>query len=166
MRRIHQLYDVGTNTVTAALFLFTIATNSCVYRYASRCLMIEFSTPPVATTLGQYRELGKLWEVCSSCAGFCISLGNSFFSEGIEEVDNDILPRMTASASEDISPRVIPSYAILFWFALQVGNVTSKPHCAPCSVCVQHCPYPCTFSILNFNKSILCYVHPCRQSYV
>ena len=103
----------------------------------------------------------SLWQACGSCAGFCISHGNKFFSEGIEEVDNDILPCMAASASEDISPRVIPSYVVLFWFALQVGDLTTKPHCAPR---IQHCPSPCSFPIdytlLSFSLLLSRLIYP------
>lgn len=91
------------------------------HRYASRCLMIEFANPPVGMTIAEYMQLVELWTACSTCIGFCISLGKRFFNEGVEEVDSNILPSIASSASEEISPRVIPSYAILFWFALQVS---------------------------------------------
>ena len=59
-------------------------------------------------------ELVKLWDQCSSCVGFCISLGEKFFSIGYKEIDDE------SKADGSISPRVIPSYAILFWFVEQV----------------------------------------------
>ena len=49
-----------------------------MYRYASRCLMVEFSSPPLSMTLTKYMELAELWEGCSPCAQFCVSLGESF----------------------------------------------------------------------------------------
>ncbi len=76
--------------------------------------------PPLAVWVSQYMELIKMWTACNRCAGFCISLGKLFFSEGAERVDSEILPEFSAKAAKGISPRVLPSYAILFWFALQV----------------------------------------------
>lgn len=90
--------------------------------------MIEFINPPLGMPISQYMELVKLWKACSSCAGFCIYLGKFFFDHGVKIVDEVILPEFTASAPEGISPRVVPSYAMLYWFALQVG-MTNSLHC-------------------------------------
>lgn len=65
-------------------------------------------------------ELVKLSENSSSVVGFCVSLGEKFFSEGIEEIDQSILPNLVAKAGSGVVSRVIPSYAILYWFCLMV----------------------------------------------
>ena len=83
--------------------------------------MIEFTSPPISTTISQYMRLVQLWKACSTCVGFCIGLGDAFFSDGgVNHVDNTILPTIISHAAEGISPRVLPSYAILLWFAQQV----------------------------------------------
>jgi len=71
-------------------------------------------------TVSQCIRLVELWEKCSSYAGFCIELGEKFFHEGITEVDDTIIPLLQSKADRSISPRVIPPYAILLWFAQQV----------------------------------------------
>ncbi len=90
-----------------------------MHRYASRCMMIKFSQPPLSLTLSQYMEVVQLWKVCAKCVGFCVSLGKKFLSEGVKEVDKNIIPALSKSV-DNISPRVIPSYAILYWFTMQV----------------------------------------------
>ena len=86
-------------------------------RYSSRCLMIEFLSPPLSFSL---TELAELWEGCTSCAGFAVSLGKRFFSSGIQEVDTEILPKLSSAAAVGVIPRVLPSYSILYWFSKQV----------------------------------------------
>ena len=82
--------------------------------------MIEFFALSLSFKLNDYMELVDLLESCSSCAGFCVSLGKKFFLDGIEEVDNVILPKLLAKAGSSVMSRVLPSYAILYWFCSQV----------------------------------------------
>ena len=82
--------------------------------------MIEFKEPPIPMTTVKHMELVELWEKCSSCVGFCIGLGEEFFSVGVHEVDEVLTPLLTSRAASGISPRVIPSYAILLWFTQKV----------------------------------------------
>lgn len=89
-------------------------------RYASRCLMIKFSLPALSMMLSSYRELVRLWTKCSSCVGFCVSLGKEFFDKGLQEVDDSILPQFIQWAGDKIAPRVLLSYAILYWFSCKV----------------------------------------------
>lgn len=93
--------------------------NPYIIKYASRCLMMKFSQPPVSLKLSQYMELVLLWKDCGKCAGFCVSLGKKFLSEGVNEVDENTVPAF-AKVAVNISPRVILSYAILHWFTVQV----------------------------------------------
>ncbi len=70
--------------------------------------------------MSKFAELSDLYKSASSCMGFCISLGEIFFKEGVFEVDKEIIPMLKEVAGPHISPRVIPSYAILYWFAAKV----------------------------------------------
>ena len=84
--------------------------------------MIKFSLPALSLSLSDYMVLVELWENCTSCVGFCVSLGDLFFTNGIKEIDEIILPHLTTQAGVDVIPRVLPSYAILHWFTVQVRN--------------------------------------------
>ena len=71
-----------------------------------------------------------MWEACSPCAGFCVSLGERFFSLGYREVDANVLPALEAKASDGVIPRVLPSYAFHLRFA--IANVC---HCVTVCNC-------------------------------
>jgi hypothetical protein len=90
-------------------------------------MMIEFLEPPVRLSLSDYMKLVELWKKAGSCAAFCIRLGHLFFTEGVNEVDNEIQPLLSNIIKDPntLSPRVLPSYAILYWFALKVIWATS-----------------------------------------
>ena len=62
------------------------------FRFASRCILVEFSDPPVSMSLSEYMELVEIWKKSGSCAALCIKLGHLFFSNGVKEVDNMIKP--------------------------------------------------------------------------
>lgn len=102
-----------------------VITKSCGYlifttcRYASRCLMIPFRLPQVSMTLSQYMEIVSLQKRAGSCVGLLIGLGDRFFSSGISIVDNEIIPMILEKAPA-INVRVVPSYAMLLWFTLEV----------------------------------------------
>lgn len=83
--------------------------------------MIQFSSPALKLSLSDYMELAELWENCSTCVGFCVSLGQQFFTSGVKEVDDTILPHLSSLAGDNIIPRVLPSYSILYWFSSQVS---------------------------------------------
>lgn len=83
--------------------------------------MIEFEEPPLEIGITHYMKLAHLWKQCSSCVGFCVEMGHSFFTSGYKEVDEIILKELTAKAPTGVSPRVIPAYSTLFWFAREVG---------------------------------------------
>ena len=82
--------------------------------------MIRFQSPQIQVTLTNYMEIVNLQKVAGSCVGFFIGLGEKFFTSGISEVDNDILPTLIEKAGSNVNPRVIPSYAMLLWFTLEV----------------------------------------------
>ena len=83
-------------------------------------MMIEFAEPPLSSKMAEYIELAELYEKASACVGFCISLGEKFFGEGIGEVDTNVIPTLMELAGPNVAPRVIPAYAILYWFTVQV----------------------------------------------
>ena len=91
-------------------------------RYASRCILIKFSDPPLSFTFSDYTVINELSKCSSSSIRFCISLGEKFVTEGITEVDDTIIPLLKGliGPTANVSPRVIPSYAILYWFASKV----------------------------------------------
>ena len=88
--------------------------------------MIEFSVPPICLSLSDYMKLVELWKKAGSCAAFCICLGHLFFTEGVNEVDNTIIPLL--SNIKDSNTRVLPSYSILYWFALKVYTIHEHAH--------------------------------------
>ena len=92
--------------------------------------MINFAEPPVSLSLADYMKLVELWKRAGSCASFCIHLGHLFFTKGVAEVDNKFLPLLSnmIKDSNSLSPRVLPSYAILYWFALKVSVVSRNTH--------------------------------------
>ena len=86
----------------------------------SRCLLLEFGLPCLDISLSRYSKLPDLLENASSNVGFIISLGKKFTEQGIQEMDEHILPQLRELAGHCLLPRVLPSYAILVWFTLQV----------------------------------------------
>lgn len=82
--------------------------------------MIPFSLPQLSMTLSEYMSIVRLQKKAGSCVGFLIGLGKKFFSTGLHQVDNQITPLLTERAPPGVNPRVMPSYAILLWFCLEV----------------------------------------------
>ena len=55
--------------------------------------------------------------------GVVISLGEAFTTRRISEMDANIVPKLHVSLGGlGVIPRVLPSYALLFWFAMEVHN--------------------------------------------
>ena len=84
--------------------------------------MTNFKLPQIQMTLSDYMEIVNLQKSAGTCVGFFIALGKEFFSTGLSEVDNDILPTLVEKAGLDVDPRVIPSYAMLLWFTVKVSR--------------------------------------------
>lgn len=82
--------------------------------------MIPFKLPQLSMTLSEYMSIVRLQRRAGSCVGYLIGLGKKFFSTGVSEVDTEILPLLTERAPSGVNPRVMPSYAILLWFCLEV----------------------------------------------
>ena len=61
-------------------------------------------------------QLVEMWKKCGACIGFCIE---RFFDTGIAEMEQ-LVEMLVSNAKLSISPRVLPSYATLLWFAKEV----------------------------------------------
>lgn len=64
-------------------------------------------------------KLVETWKKCSVCIDFCIGLGERLFDTGIAEMEQ-LVEILKCNANLSISPRVLPSYATLLWFAQEV----------------------------------------------
>ena len=85
--------------------------------------MIPFKPPEVSMSISEYMEIVEAQNEAGAAVGFFVGLGRRFFSSGVTTVDGDIIPALTERA-QGVCPRVIPSYAILLWFTLEVYGRT------------------------------------------
>ena len=106
----------------AVLVVMVICNYIC--RCASRCIMISFRLPQLSMSLSQYTEIVALQRRAGSCVAFLIALGEKFFSSGVTEVDRDLIPTILSRVPSNVTSRVIPSYAMLFWFTLEVNKLS------------------------------------------
>lgn len=83
--------------------------------------MIPFKLPQLNLTLNDYMEIVDSQNMLSSSVGYIIGLGKEFFAEGTTEVDNKLIPMLTEDCI--VNPRVVPSYAMLLWFAIKVSFI-------------------------------------------
>ena len=65
-------------------------------------------------------ELPDLLEKSTSAIGAMIGLGKKFVESGIREMDSSVLPELCTLVGKQAIPRVLPSYAILIWFTMEV----------------------------------------------
>ena len=94
-------------------------------RYLSRCLLIQIHAPCLEMSMKSYSELPGLLNRATSAVGMLISLGEAFSTRGISEMDANIGPRLRKFLEGlGVIPRVLPSYALLFWFTMEVGYIT------------------------------------------
>ena len=80
--------------------------------------------------MAEYVQFTGLVKKSSSAIGKMIGLGKKFIETGISELDSYILPKLRSMLSTygSIVPRVLPSYAVLMWFTLEVNNWTCIPY--------------------------------------
>ena len=71
-------------------------------------LLIEFFEPPISMSLSDYMTIADTMAEISSSAGYCVSLGKKFFSEGVLEIDESIVPLLSDS-TYGMHPRLVPS---------------------------------------------------------
>ena len=89
-------------------------------RYLSRCLLIEFKTPRIDSSVAEFDELFNLMEKSSSTVGYLISLGNKFIANKTTDLDEEILPKVKVMLQGEVVHRVAIGYGVLIWFVLQV----------------------------------------------
>ena len=80
--------------------------------------MIEFASQ-LSTTVAEYTQLPNLMKGASGCIACVISLGKKFVEEGIQDIDENIVPKFKRLLPEGVWPRVFPGYATLIWFTKQ-----------------------------------------------
>ena len=84
-----------------------------LFRYTSRCVLVEFPPPCLDMPMADYVQFTGLVNKSSSAIGKMIGLGKKFIETGISELDSYILPKLRSMLSTygSIVPRVLPSYA-------------------------------------------------------
>lgn len=97
------------------LYVFILAV-----RYISRCLLIEFSDPPLDISVIDYVRLPLSLKKSSSAIGALISLGKKFVDSGISEIGKFLQVEVRKVLEGMAIPRVILSYATLLWFTIEV----------------------------------------------
>lgn len=90
----------------------------------SRCLLIEFSNPPLDVSVTDFEHLPELLKQSSSAIGAVISLRKRFLESGISEIGNILQPEVRKLLGGMAIPRVIVSYASLLWFTMQVRIIS------------------------------------------
>ena len=103
--------------------------------------MIPFRLPQLSMSLSRYMEHVALQRRAGSCVAFLIGLGDKFFSSGVTDVDRDLIPTILRRVPSSVtSSRVIPSYAMLLWFTLEV-NIQINQNNLTCSAmgCLVSC---------------------------
>lgn len=94
-----------------------------VHRYVSRCLLLNFHGKPARNSVLGFARLHQLMPAASSAIGEVIALGDKFFTEGMAELDEVILPQLHHQLPPTVLPRVIPAYATLVWFTKEVSSI-------------------------------------------
>lgn len=109
---------------------------SCVFRYLSRCVLIEFVHPRIDSTISEFDKLHQLIESSSSAVGFLISLGNEFLINSTKDLDEQVLPKLKSALEDAVIPRIYIGYAILIWFVLKVIITSPILICCLCKHCL------------------------------
>ena len=65
--------------------------------------------PSCSCNFHNTRELVQLWDKATSCAGFSVAVGAQFFSIGIANVDQAIMPFLNRNLNGRVTPRVMQS---------------------------------------------------------
>ena len=84
-------------------------------------------------------ELAELWKNCSSCAGWCISLGSKFFDSGYREVNDMLLnEKLQRGLVQECCQRMLLYIGLVERYI--VGSTFST-----------HDTYNCTINFANCN---------------
>ena len=95
--------------------------NIITCRFISRCLIINFKMSRLENGVGLFSHLiDELIPKSSNVIGLLIGLCKVFIEEGIDDVNQNILPSINEALSTAVLPRVHISYAVLIWFVLKL----------------------------------------------
>lgn len=83
-------------------------------------MLIEFCPPSIEIAFGNYAKLPGLLEKATSGIGIFISIAEQFSSRGISEVEQ-IVTTLRSALGIKIIPRIVQSYALVFWFTFEVS---------------------------------------------
>ena len=81
-------------------------------------MLIEFRPPSIEVGLRNYSRLPGLLQKATSAIGTYVSIGEHFSIRGVRELEQII--EVLRPALENTMPRIIQSYALVFWFTLEV----------------------------------------------
>ena len=80
----------------------------------------QHTLPQLSSSVAEYRELPEIMTEATRSIGFFISLGETFLTEGISDIDATIFPKIKEMLPTGIWTRVLPGYATLLWFTEKV----------------------------------------------
>ena len=93
-----------------------------MHRYVSRCILLDFHGKPAQNTVLGFARLHQLMPEASGAVGKVIALGDRFFTDGMGELDDVILPQLRSQLPAAALPRVVPAYGTLMWFTKEVSS--------------------------------------------
>lgn len=126
------------------VWLYLPVSCTIFFRYISRCLLIEFFQPHLDASIEEYALLPALMRRGSAAVGAVLRLGKLFIESGIADINQYFVPVVKNALGGDALPRVVPSYALLLWFTLQV-SVTSQVEAS--LSCTVHVSVDCKSSL-------------------
>ena len=97
-----------------------IISNTFCFRYMSRFALVQFPPPCLDIAMTNYVHVTDLIKRCASAIGSIIGLVKNFIDRGIGELDSYILPKLRSMLTSSVV-QVLPCYAILMWFTLEVN---------------------------------------------
>ena len=110
--------SINFNSLHALLHLLQYYINLC--RSATRCLLIPFAKPSLKAKVSSHYKLNKCLPPVSGGIVYLIGLGKRFHEEGMQEMDERIIPQLESVFPPNAFHRVIPQYATLKWFCSKV----------------------------------------------
>ena len=105
------------------IFYIHIYTPQCTCRSATRCLLIPFDAPSISAKITRHFKLSQCQPQASGGLAYLISLGTLFQEEGMQQMDNSIIPELESVFPVECFHRILPQYAALKWFCDKVCNL-------------------------------------------
>lgn len=90
-----------------------------LFRYLTRCILIQFNEPSLEMSLKTYLQPPDLLRVGTSAIGHLISFGQLFLLSGVSKMDEKILTKIQISLKGG-NHSLPPNYVLMLWFTLQV----------------------------------------------